>query len=338
MEKRSFGTVDGGEASLYTLKNAAGTSLSVTDYGAGVVSLVYRGTDVVLGFDSAADYEKNAGAFLGATVGRSANRIAGAAFTLDGTEYRLGKNDGGNNLHSGPDSYATRLWRVVQTGEDNIVFFMDSPDGDQGFPGHLRLWVTYILTDSDQVHILYRGETDKATPVNITNHTYFNLNGRGSILDHTLELFAWSFTPVGPGLIPTGEIRSVTGTPFDFRTPHSIGRDIGAEDSQLQNAGGYDHNFLIDGDGLRPAAILQGDHSRITLEILTDAPAMQVYTGNFLAGERGKGGAVYARRSGVAIETQYCPNAVNESAFASPILRPGREYRSETVWRLSQGR
>lgn len=336
MEKRSFGATGGREASLYTLKNARGTRLSLTDYGASVVSLLYQGTDVVLGWESAVDYEKNAGAFLGATVGRNANRIAKAAFTLDGREYRLGKNDGENNLHSGPDSYSTRFWQVVQAAEDNIVFFMDSPDGDQGFPGRLRLWVTYILTDGDEIRIRYRGDADKATPVNITNHTYFNLNGRGSILDHTLELFAGSFTPGGPGLIPTGEIRSVTGTPFDFRTPHPIGRDIEEEDRQLQNAGGYDHNFLIEGDGLRPAAILRADQSHITLEILTDAPAMQVYTGNFLAGERGKGGAVYTTHSGVALETQFCPNAVNESTFASPVLRPGMEYRAETVWRLSQ--
>ena len=336
MKTEPFGTVNDREAVLYTLENSAGTRLALTDFGASVVSLVYRDTDVVLGWSSAGDYLKNAGTGMGATVGRNANRIGGAAFSVDGIAYVLAKNDGENNLHSGPDGYHTRFWQVKQVEEDNIVFFLDSPDGDQGFPGHLQLWVTYILTENDEVHILYRGETDRATPVNITNHTYFNLNGHGSgsVLDHTLELFAGRLTPSGPDLIPTGEICGVEGTPFDFRRPHAIGRDIGAEDPLLTNARGYDHNFIVEGDGLRPGAILRGDRSGIRLEVLTDAPAIQLYTANFLAGEAGKGGAVYAARTGVCLETQFCPNAVNVRAFASPIVRPGMEYRSETVWRF----
>ena len=327
----------GETAHLYTLENARGTRLVLTDIGASAVTLVYRGTDILLGWDDPARYFDGDGS-EGATVGRVVNRIANARFTLGGKTYELAKNDGENNLHSGPDGWHRRLWRTAGTGEDHVTFFMDSPDGDQGFPGHMQLSATYTLTDDDQVILDYVGETDADTPVNIANHAYFNLNGQGSgdILGHRLRLWADSFTPSSAALIPVGEIRSVEGTPFDFRTEHAIGERIDEPDERLRSAGGYDLNFPVLGEGLRPAAELTGDGTGIRLTVLTDNPAVQLYSGNFLSGEKGKGGAVYARRSGVCLETQGFPNAVNEPRFPSVVLHPGETYTARTVWQLSQ--
>ena len=322
---------------LYTLENAAGTRLAVTDAGAAVVSLIYRGTDVVLGWGDGKKYAENPGCF-GATVGRCANRIAFGSFSLNGTEYALARNDGPNNLHSGPDGWHCRRWETVETGEDYVTFYLDSPDGDQGFPGRVRIWVMYTLTPSDSVHILYKAVSDEDTILNVTNHTYFNLNGHdsGSAEGHTLRLYADAYTPSGPGLIPTGEIADVTGTPFDFRTEHAIGHDIECGHPQLVNAKGYDHNFCLSGAGLRPAALLRGEKTGITLEVSTDRPGVQLYTGNFLSGEEGKNGAHYPRRGGVCLETQCWPDAIHNDGFPSPVLPAGEEFRSETVWKLEK--
>ena len=265
----------GKDAKLYTIGNKNGTWLAVTDVGACVVSLVFRGVDIALGWDDAEAYRRG-DYYLGATVGRNCNRIAGGAFTINGKEYRMARNDGENNLHSGPDGYETRTWLLADHTDDSVTFFLDSPDGDQGFPGRLQLWASYTLTEDDRVLIDYRGEADADTVINITNHTYFNLNGQGSgdVHGHVLRLFASRFTPAGPGLIPTGEIVSTAGTPFDFTKAKAIGRDIGADDPLLLSAGGYDHNFLIDGEGMRPAAELTGDKTGITLAVSTDRPAM----------------------------------------------------------------
>ena len=327
----------GEKAGLFTLENAAGTRLVLTDIGAAAVSLIYRGTDILLGWEDPDRYFDGDGS-EGATVGRVVNRIADARFTLNGRTYSLARNDGRNNLHSGPDGYHTRLWTVAGKGENYVTFFMDSPDGDQGYPGHVQLSASYTLTEDDEVVLDYAAQTDADTPVNIANHAYFNLNGQGSgdILGHTLKLYAETFTPSTDDLIPTGEIWSVKGTPFDFRTGHAIGDHIDDDDPRLLSAGGYDLNFPVTGEGLRPAAELTGEKSGIRLTVLTDNPAVQLYTGNFLSGERGKGGAVYDRRSGVCLETQRFPNAVNEPRFPSVILREGETYRARTVWRLSK--
>jgi len=324
-------------AHTYRLENSSGTWMILTDAGAAVVCLFYRGVDVVLGWDTPAEYFPNPGSF-GATVGRSANRIGGAGFTLNGKRFSLAKNDGENNLHSGPDGYHNRQWETGEVASDKAVFLLDSPDGDQGYPGHLRLSVTYTLADDDSVHIVYEGVSDADTVVNLTNHAYFNLNGHGSgsAMDHILRLNADAFTPVARGLIPTGELRGVEGTPFDFREAHPIGRDIAAADEQLALGGGYDHNFVLRGEGMRPAAELTGERTGITLTVETDRPGVQLYTGNFLRGARGKGGAVYDKRGAVCLETQFFPNAVNQSAFASPVVRAGERFRSETVWRLKK--
>lgn len=327
----------GSGAKLYTLENAAGTRLVLTDIGAAMVSLIYKGTDVLLGWDDPARYLDGSGC-LGAVVGRSANRISGAAFKLNGETYTLAKNNGENNLHSGPDGYHRRIWQTAETGENTVTFLMDSPDGDQGFPGHLCLYAKYVLTDTDAVELTLSGTPEADTPINMTNHAYFNLNGHdsGDILSHTLHISAGRYTPNGPDLIPLGEIRDVSGTPFDFRTAHTVGRDIGAEDPGLKSAGGYDLNFVADGTGLRTAALLRGDNTGITLTLSTDQPGVQLYTGNSLHGGSGKNGAVYAPYTGLCLETQQYPNAINQPAFPSCVVRGGETYRSRTVWQLGQ--
>ncbi len=334
MDSVSFGEKT---AHTYRIENKNGTWAILTDAGASVVCLFFRGVDIVLGWETAQEYFPNPGSF-GATVGRNANRIGGAAFTINGKRFTLAKNDGDNNLHSGPDGYQNRQWETVEASSDKVVFCLDSPDGDQGYPGNLRVSVTYTLEDDDSLHIVYEGVSDADTVVNLTNHAYFNLNrhGSGSAEGHLLKINADAFTPVAPGLIPTGELRSVESTPFDFRTAKPIGRDIGADDEQLKLGGGYDHNFVLRGEGLRPAAELTGDRTGITLTVETDRPGIQLYTGNFLGGSRGKGGAVYDKRGAVCLETQFFPNAVNESAFAPPVAKAGVPFRSETVWRLKK--
>ena len=321
---------------FYTMENASGTCLTVTNAGAAAVSLIYRGTDILLGWDDASDYRINSGS-LGATVGRNANRIGGARFTLNGLEICLAKNDGENNLHSGPNSWKTRLWETVETGENSVTFLMDSPDGDQGMPGHLRLSAAYTLTEDDRVELTYTASSEEDTVLNVTNHAYFNLNGHdsGDIGGHLLRVFAVSFTPSGPDLIPTGKIEAVDGTPFDFREPHPIGRDMGSSDPRIAAVGGYDHNFCLRGSGLRPAAELTGDRTGLCLTVLTDRPGMQLYTANTLRSDRGKAGAVYGSHSAVCLETQHWPDAVNRETFPSPFLRAGEPFRSQTVWALS---
>ena len=333
MMKESFGS----RFSLFRLKNAAGTELTLTDAGAAVVSLVYRGTDIVLGWGDPELYGENPGCF-GATVGRCANRTAFGRFSLGGTEYCLAQNDGPNNLHSGPDGWHTRRWDVAEKGEDHVTFYLDSPDGDQGFPGRLQIWVMYTLTEADCVHITYTAIPDSDTIINVTNHAYFNLNGHdsGSIEGHALQLFADAYTPSGPGLIPTGQVEDVTLTPFDFRSAHTIGRDIRSNDPQLVNAGGYDHNYCLECMGMHCAAVLQGEKTGIMLTVETDRPGVQLYTGNFLSVDKGKGGAVYGPRCGICLETQNWPDAIHHADFPSPVLPAGETFRSETVWKLEK--
>lgn len=326
----------GGKYTEYVLENEAGTVLTVLDLGAAVTGLVYRGVDIVLGAADPAEYETNS-ACLGAVVGRCANRIAGARFSLHGREYSLDANEGTNCLHGGFRGYHTRRWSRVDGGE-GLTLALDSPDGDQGFPGRLRLTVTYVLTEDDRVHIRYRAESDADTLVGLTNHAYFNLNGQGigDVLSHELRLFADAYTPVRSDLIPTGEIVPVEGTPFDFRAAKAVGRDILFDHEQLRLAGGYDHNFVLAGVGLRPAAVLCGDLTGITLSVETDMPGVQLYTGNFLAGLCGKGGTVYPKHGGLCLETQQFPDAIHHGAFPSPVVRAGETFSSETVWTLGR--
>jgi len=374
MEMRSFGKLsDGRSAGLYILRNNSGMSVSLTDYGAAIVSLAVPDRngalrDVVLGHDDAEGYEEGDG-YIGAIVGRVANRIGGAGFGLDGKEYVLTANDGANSLHGGRDPYSKRLWSVripfsevssgdilassapesigdgiSQAARSNIankkaVFCLDSPDGDQGFPGDLHIEVTYTLTDACELHIDYLAVSDADTPLSLTNHSYFNLSGHdsGSVTGHTVQIQAAEYTPSGPDLLPTGSVESVAGTPMDFRIPKTIGQDIDADFAALRNAGGYDHNWVTDHQKgeYKEVASMYSRESGIRMEVLTDMPGLQFYTANFMDGEAGKNGAVYGKRCAACFETQFWPDAVNRENFPGGVIAAGEEFRSRTTYRFS---
>ena len=337
-------TVDGRDVERFTLTSASGVTIAVLSFGGVIQSILAPDrsgevADITLGYDTLPEYEKDK-SYLGALVGRYANRIRGGRFSLDGRDYALAQNAGGNHLHGGMRGFNKAVWSVDPFEENDAVGLVlqhVSPDGDEGYPGTLRSTVTYRLTDSSELAIDFSATSDAATPANLTQHAYFNLAGTGSgdILGHVLELNASRFTPVDATLIPTGELRAVRGTPFDFSTPESVGARIGADDEQLRLAGGYDHNFVIDraGTDLTLAARLTDPVSGRGVDIHTTEPGIQFYTGNFLDGTvMGKGGVPHRYRSGLALETQHFPNSPNEPAFPSTILRPGAEHRSRTVY------
>jgi len=350
-----FGMTHRGEAvSLYTLKNAHGMEAKVLDYGGIIVSLRVpdrngRLDDVVLGFDSLGDYERGS-PYFGAIIGRYGNRIARGRFTLDGRTSTLATNNGPNHLHGGVRGFDKVVWTAAQFERGDsvgLVLNYTSPDGEEGYPGTLRATVTYTLTDKNEFIFDYQATTDRPTPVNLTQHSYFNLagDGKGDILGHLVTLNADRFTPVDSTLIPTGEIKSVAGTPFDFRTSTAIGARIDRNDEQLRYGRGYDHNFGLNkggrggqggtgGDMTLAARVYEPTSGRV-MEISTTEPGLQFYSGNFLDGTlRGKQGVVYGHRSGFAMETQHFPDSPNKPAFPSTILRPGEEYRSRTIYRF----
>jgi aldose 1-epimerase len=299
--------------------------------------------DIVLGYDSAAEYLEK-GQYFGVSVGRYANRIANGRFELEGSSYRLETNDGANHLHGGSDGFDKKLWDIEQleSGPDaKAVLAYVSPDGEGGYPGTLTATAIYSLNESNELTIEYRATADEPTIVNLTNHSYFNLAGQNTpedVMDHRLTLHAGAFTPTDAGLIPTGELRGVDGTPFDFTTPRRIGERIRNADEQLRLARGYDHNFVIDGDAgvLRPAAKLEDALSGRVLELLTTAPGVQFYSGNFLDGSLvGKSGRAYRQGDGLCLEPQTFPDAPNRPDFPSPRLDPGETYRNIMVFRLA---
>jgi aldose 1-epimerase len=341
-----FGTLpDGRSVEAFTLVNAHGLELRAITYGGIIVSLKTpdrdgRMADIVLGFDTLAGYLTNA-PYFGAIVGRYANRIARGRFTLDGTTYQLATNNGPNHLHGGVRGFDKVLWRGAPFHDDNgvgVALTHTSPDGDEGYPGSLTMRVAYTLTDRDTLVVDYAASTDRATPVNLTQHSYFNLAGGGvrDVLDHSLGIDADAYTPVDATLIPTGALAPVAGTPLDFRTPVAIGARIDRDDPQLRHGGGYDHNYVLrggPGGGLAHAARLVEPTSGRTLDLYTTEPGLQLYSGNGLDGRLvGKGGQAYRRRFGVALETQHFPDSPNQPSFPSTILRPGSEYRSRTVF------
>jgi aldose 1-epimerase len=346
IRREPFGsTADGRAVERFTLSSTSGITISVLSFG-GVIQSIFApdragaSADVTLGYDTLPEYEKDK-SYLGALVGRYANRIRAGRFALDGRDYTLARNAGGNHLHGGMRGFNKAVWTVEpfeEAADVGLVLQHVSPDGDEGYPGTLRTRATYRLTALGELVIDFSATTDKATTVNLTQHAYFNLAGSGSgdILGHLLELGASRFTPVDATLIPTGELRSVRGTPFDFSTPERIGARIGADDEQLRLAGGYDHNFVLDRPGgAEPmlAARLTDPVSGRGVDIHTTEPGMQFYTGNFLDGTvMGKGGVPHRYRSGLALETQHFPNSPNEPAFPSTILRPGAEHRSRTIY------
>lgn len=338
-----FGTfTDGTKIKLFTLANANGMSISVTDLGAALVKAMVPDksgsvADVVLGFDKAEDYLGNP-SFFGAVIGPNANRIAEAAFEIDGYTYRLDVNDNENNLHSHKDQgYHKCVWTAV-TDDNGVTFSLKDSDGNMGFPGNKSVSVRYTLTDENELKIHYHGTSDKKTILNLTNHTYFNLDGHdsGRIEDHELWLGASRYTPVVAGAIPTGEIAAVGGTPMDFTTSKNVGKDIGKGFEQLELTGGYDHNWVIDDwDGsLRHIATLKAPKSGRVMETYTTLPGVQFYAGNFIDEQKGKEGARYSSRMGLCLETQYFPDSVHHSDFPSCVFGEGKEYDSETVYKF----
>ena len=343
MQKRDFGKNSKGEAAtLYTFKNKNGMVMEVSDFGATLYSLSVpdkngKFIDVVLGYDSPTDYEGPGGTFFGATVGRNANRMKNAAFSLNGKDYQLDKNDGNNNLHSGYDFYSFRIWNVKEMTESSITFSLHSPDGDQGYPGALDIDVTYALTEDNAVKIDYHGIPQEDTIVNLTNHSYFNLNGHdsGTITKHLMWVDADTFVMTDSESIPTGEIVSVQGTPMDFRVKREVGEGIDSEYKAVVLGNGYDHNWCLNNKGeFTKVAELNADISGISLEVYTDLPGVQVYSGNFINNELGKQGVVYKKRQGICFETQYYPDAINHDGFESPVCKAGEVYKTTTVYKF----
>jgi aldose 1-epimerase len=346
--KAPFGkTADGKEVFKYTLTNANGLALSVINYGGIVTNLIVPDkqgakADIVLGYDSLSSYQAFS-PYFGAIVGRYGNRIAKGKFSIDGTEYTLAINNGANHLHGGLKGFDKVFWSIDETPAENgaaIKLTYKSHDGEEGYPGNVDLEVTYTLTNNNEWKIDYKAATDKKTVVNITQHTYFNLTGDASknILGHELTLLADNFLPVDKGLIPTGELKPVKNTPFDFTSPKVIGSRINEKDTQLELGKGYDHCWVLNGkaDSLRLVGWLYEPTSGRYMEVMTTEPGIQFYTGNFLDGKAiGKGGITYNFRQGLCLETEHFPDSPNQAKFPSVTLEPGKTYSTSTVYKFS---
>lgn len=340
-EKTAFGcTKDGEPVSLYRMEHESGATLSAIDYGCRIHSLTVpdrdgKLTDVVLGFSQIAHYETDTTG-QGAVIGRHANRIGGANFTLNGKAYEVEKNDGNNHLHGGKYGFGFRVWKCQQTG-NKLIFTRSFPDGEGNYPGNLDVTVTYEWTEDCHLLITYEAVSDADTILNVTNHSYFNLDGQesDSMLGHELKIFASSMTESDAESLPNGVILPVEGTPFDFREFKAIGRDIGADHILLKYGNGYDHNYILDGEGFREAAVLQSPKTGIRMTCLTDEPALQLYTGNFLAGGTpDKCGREMNFRRAVCLETQHYPNSMQHAEFPSIVLKAGEKFASKTWYRF----
>ena len=346
IHKEAFGqTKDAQAVALYTLTNDRGLTTQITNYGGTIVTLRTPDRagvlgDIVLGFDSLADYQARS-PFFGCITGRYANRIANGKFTLDGVTYALATNNGPNHLHGGLRGFDKVVWQA-ETAEsaDAVTLHLHyvSGDGEENYPGTLQASVSYTLTNRNELRIDYRATTDKPTILNLTNHTYFNLAGQGKILDHLMMIDADRFTPVTAALIPTGELPTVAGTPFDFRTPTPIGARIAQHDEQLRFGGGYDHNWVLNHPeiGLRKVITVTEPTSGRRLDVATSQPGVQFYTGNMMPDALpGKGGQVYTKRSGFCLETQHFPDSPNQPHFPTTVLQPGEQYHETTVFAFS---
>lgn len=341
--KEKFGTTKTGEeVLLFTLKNKNGVEARITNFGATLVNLYVpdkdgKVEDVVLGFDTLEEYFDNP-SFFGATIGPSANRIAGAAFTLNGNNYQIPVNDGENNLHSDMDNgYHKRVWTAV-AGDNELTLTLEGKDGEMGFPGNKKITMIYSLSDDNGLKLKYHATSDADTIINLTNHTYFNLAGHksGSIEGQLLQMNASNFTYVLPGAIPTGEIKPVAGTPLDFTQMKVIGRDIGADCEQLKLVKGYDHNFVVDGyDGtMRQIAEAADEKSGRRMKVFSDLPGVQFYAGNCIAPQGGKDGAHYDVRTGFCLETQYYPDNIHHPNFPQAVFGPGKDFDAETIYQF----
>ncbi|MEC7264399.1 MAG: aldose epimerase family protein [Bacteroidota bacterium] len=337
--------VDGKKVGLYWIKNKD-IEVAMTNYGGRIVGLWVPDknnimTDVVVGFDSAKGFITSTEPYFGATIGRVGNRIAKGKFSLNGEEYNIPINNGENSLHGGKKGFQDVVWDVQQPNAQTLVFQYNSPDMEEGFPGNLSVKVTYSVTADRAIVMEYEATTDKTTVVNLTNHAFFNLNGEGSgtILNHEVTLFADAYTPVDSGLIPTGELAPVKGTPFDFTTPHTIGERISEEDLQLKNGGGYDHNFVLNKtqkEGMNHVGTIVGDRFGIVMDVITEEPGVQFYSGNFMLGKNTfKSGATDTYRTAFALETQHFPDAPNHPNFPQITLEPGEKYTTKSVYRFS---
>lgn len=331
---------------MYRLTNRNNLQAAFTHYGARLTGLWIpdkngKMTDVVVGFDSVEEYVNSTERYFGATIGRFSNRIAKGTFTIDGKQYASSINNPPNTLHGGKMGFSEMLWDAVMPDDHSIRFSRLSKDKEEGFPGNLSVKVTYTLTDDNALQMEYVATTDKKTVVNLTNHAFFNLNGEGggAINNHILQINADSYTPVDANLIPTGKIEAVAGTPFDFRQPQTIGARIDQVNEQLKNARGYDHNWVLNIDNpgaMSIAAVALGDQSGIVLEVLTQEPGLQFYSGNFMQSKNTfKSGAKDDYRTAFCLETQHFPDAPNQPAFPSTLLEPGREYRTKSAYKFS---
>ena len=321
------------DVKIYKITNRD-ISLTIANYGATILSLKYKGKEMVLCYDDIADYKKQGG-YLGATIGRFANRIANATFTLNGVKYDLYKNFGNSSLHGGKVGFASVMWDV--SAKDNIITAVyNSKDTEEGYPGNLRVQVDFCV-NTDGIVLSYTAQSDKDTVINLTNHTYFNLSeGKESIENHYVTLNADYFTPIDNEYIPTGEIRNVANTPFDFRKAKRIGERINDTDEQLRFAGGYDHNFIINGNGFRKFAELYSKVSGITMTCYSDMPCLQFYSRNPFTDRKGRKGQDIKWRDGLCLETQFFPNSVNEPKFPLYVLKVGKKFQSKTEYRFRQ--
>lgn len=333
--------VKGKETSLHLLENAKGMQAAITNYGARIVSLMVEGVnqemkDVVVGFDSMKGYLSSTETYYSAIVGRYANRIAKGKFAIEGKEYQLAINNPPNHLHGGPSGFHNQVWEIEEQSSNRIRLFYHSKDGEENYPGNLKVSVTYHLTENNGLVIEYEARTDKTTIINLTSHPFFNLNGQGSgtIENHLLEIHADYYNPVDDALIPTG-IEPVSGTPFDFTKPKKIGNSINEDNDQLRYGHGYDHNLVLNGSGFRLVAIATGEQSGIVMEVHTDQPGMQLYSGNYMKGEnRIKDGQLDRKREAFCLETQHFPDSPNHPDFPSTILHSNEVFQSRTEYRF----
>lgn len=337
--KTKVGQLNGADISLYTLDNGRGLSAEIYDFGGIIRSLKIAGRDVVLGRNTIEDYFQNDG-YLGAAVGRNANRIKNAQFTLNGVEYKLAKNNGNNNLHGGNNGFSSKLWRgeIIDSAEPALALYLESADMEEGFPGNLSLCMTYTLTAENSLKINYSATTDADTVFNPTNHSYFNLDGHnsGKIYDHTMQINADFFTPGNEDCTPTGEIRTIHGTPFDFTSPKKLGEDINSDYKDIAMYGGFDHNFVPRGRGFRKVCSLTSSDSKLTMHTFTDMPGIMVYSANVLDEGSYKDGAKYGKHTAVCLETQFFPDNVNISHFPSSTLAKGEKFNSTTEYKFEQ--
>lgn len=341
INKKLFGKTEAGkDIYVYNLTNNKGESVSILDYGGTIQSIKIKNKndtliDVALGFSTAVEYQKNDG-YLGALIGRYANRINKGRFTLNGKEYKLYTNNGSNHLHGGKEGYDKKIWNAEIKGEE-LILTLKSPDMEEGYPGNLDIKVVYSFSDDSELNINYYAVSDKDTIVNLTNHCYFNLSGEnsGDILSHKIKIYANSYTKTDKESIPTGKQIKIKGTAFDFKDFKEIGRDISVKDSQLVFAGGYDHNYVLNGKGKYGlAAELLSEQSGILMQVYTDKEGIQFYSGNYLKGLKGKSGTIYNKNFGLCLETQHFPDSINHMNFPSPILKAGEKYNYKTSYKF----